>query len=115
MKHPDDGIAEFLPLSVKDFHLMFSLSDEPLHGYAIVKSVEDRTDGVVRLEPANLYRRIHGFVQSGLLQEATRPEGDDTDSRRRYYRLTPLGRRVLQAEVARWAELVSEAGRRGLA
>lgn len=108
-------VDAFLPLSVKDFYILFTLAGAPLHGYAIVQEVEDRTDGMIRLEPANLYRRIHRFVAEGLLEESPTPPDEEPDGRRRYYRLTELGRSVLESEVARWSSLVTEAGRVGLA
>lgn len=115
MAHRDADLSRFVPLSVKDFHILYAFSDGPAHGYAVVKAVEERTDGLVRLEPANLYRRIHGFVEDGLLQETDAPPGEDEDRRRRYYALSGLGREVLAHEVARWRSLVAEAARRGLA
>lgn len=115
MNTPDTDVAPFLPLSEKDFHILFALSGGALHGYAVVRSVEDRTDGLVRLEPANLYRRIQAFLDDGLVCEVEAPAEESDDRRRRYYALTDLGSRTLAHEVARWRALVTEATQRGLA
>ncbi len=101
------------PLSVKDFHILYTLALGPLHGYALVKDVEERTGGAVTLDPANLYRRLHRFAHDGLIEEAKAPEGED-DGRRRYYRLTEPGRRAVEAEVSRMSALVSHARRHGV-
>ena len=114
MTHPERDLAPYLPLSPKDFHLLFALGEGPCHGYAIVRRVEADTNGLIRLEPANLYRRIHGFVEQGIIEPTERPP-DDEDTRRRYYGLTDLGEHILNAEAARLGALAAEVARRGLA
>ncbi len=105
----------FLPLSPKDFHILFALAAEPLHGYAIVNEIERRTDGRIRVEPANLYRRIHQFVEQRLLEEVAPPADQaGIDKRRRYYRTTSLGMEVLKAETALMRNVLAEAATIGL-
>ena len=100
-----------LPLKAVDFHILLVLTDGDRHGYGIVKDIEQRSDGHIRLEPGNLYRYVRRLVDADLIAPAERrPTG--ADERRRYYRVTELGRRVLAAEVSRMRSLirVAEAG-----
>ena len=115
MSRDDADVAAFVPLSEKECQILFAFSGGALHGYGVVRAVEERTGGVVRLEPANLYRKIQRFVEAGLVAEAEAPAVEEDDRRRRYYELTGLGRRVLAHELGRWEALVAEAARRGLA
>jgi DNA-binding PadR family transcriptional regulator len=106
MQHPTD----FLPLRPADYQILFVLLGRDLHGYAIVKAIEDRTDGLMSLEPSNLYRRIRRLISDGLVEASDeRPVPELDDERRRYYTLTRLGRAVLAAEARRMRVLVSEA------
>ena len=85
------------------------------HGYGIRQDIIEHTDGAVRLEAGNLYRTINGLLQEGLVEEARRrPAAELDDERRRYYRLTALGRRVLSAEMLRMRALVRLAESRKL-
>jgi DNA-binding PadR family transcriptional regulator len=86
---------------------MLSLAGEEQHGYGIMQEVLQRTTGKVRLWPATLYGSIKRLIKAGLIEESTaRPAPEFDDARRRYYRLTPLGRAVLNAECERLQELV---------
>ena len=86
---------------------MLSLANEDQHGYGIMQDVLDRTDGKVRLWPATLYGTLKRLMDEDLIEESTRRPGPTMDDpRRRYYRLTAFGRRVLNAESARLEELV---------
>ena len=105
------GIDAFLPLKTAWFHILLALADEPRHGYAIRSSVEELTDGSVRLWPAMLYGSIRQMGESGLLEPLEGDADPDEDGRRRYYRLTPLGRQVLVAETERLRSLVEFAER----
>jgi DNA-binding PadR family transcriptional regulator len=97
----------FLPLKPQWFHVLLSLAAHEQHGYGIMQEVLERTEGKVRLWPATLYGAIRRLVEEGLIAESDeRPAAELDDARRRYYRLTPLGRRVLQAESGRLEDLV---------
>jgi DNA-binding PadR family transcriptional regulator len=100
-------IQSFLPLKTQWFHILLSLAGEEQHGYGIMQEVLERTTGKVRLWPATLYGSIKRLIEAGLIEESTdRPAPELDDARRRYYRLSPLGRRVLNAECVRLQELV---------
>ena len=94
-----------LPLTPVEFHVLLSLSDDARHGYAILQDVEQRTDGQIKLRTGTLYTVIKRMLDGTWLEEQDGPAGDG-DARRRYYRLTPLGRDVLRAEAKRLQSLV---------
>jgi DNA-binding PadR family transcriptional regulator len=97
----------FIPLKTHWFHIMLSLVGGEQHGYGIMQEVLNRTTGKVRLWPATLYGSIKRLIEAELIEESDeRPAPELDDARRRYYRLTPLGRRVLDAECERLQELV---------
>jgi len=97
----------FLPLKPHWFHVLLSLSQQNQHGYAIMQDVLERTGGKVRLWPPTLYGTIKRLIDAELIKEADeRPDAEFDDARRRYYALTPFGRRVLNAECARLEDLV---------
>jgi DNA-binding PadR family transcriptional regulator len=99
--------TSFLPLKPQWFHILLSLADGGNHGYAIGQEVFERTDGKVRLWPATLYGTLQRLIDAELIEESdTRPAPGLDDARRRYYCLTPLGRKVLAAESARLEDLV---------
>jgi DNA-binding PadR family transcriptional regulator len=89
-----------MALKPADFHILLVLADGPRHGYGIMKEVERESGGDVRLEIGSLYRLLGRLLDYGLLEDAS------GDERRRYYRLSRLGRRVLRAEAERLAGLV---------
>ena len=98
---------DFIPLKSQWFHIMLSLAGEEQHGYGIMQEVLQRTGGKVRLWPATLYGSIKRLIEAELIEESDeRPAPELDDARRRYYRLTVLGRRVLDAECERLQELV---------
>lgn len=97
----------FLPLTHIVYHVLLALSSEPLHGYGVIKRVEERTEGRIVLEAGTLYAAVKRLRDDGLIEEDRTPR--DTDPRRRYYTLTELGRRVLRAESERFEELVEMA------
>src|SRR3954451_23769201 len=91
-----------------EFHVLLALAGEERHGYAILQEVTRLTDGELELEPGTLYRALHRMLKDGWLTEsARRPAADVDDERRRYYRVTPLGRRVATAEADRLSRLVA--------
>jgi DNA-binding PadR family transcriptional regulator len=97
----------FIPLKTHWFHILLSLAGGEQHGYAIMQEVLNRTTGKVRLWPATLYGSIKRLIEADLIEESDeRPAPELDDARRRYYRLTGLGRRVLDAECERLQELV---------
>ena len=97
----------FLPLRAHWFHVMLSLADQEQHGYGIMQEVLERTEGKVRLWPATLYGTIKRLIEAELIEESEdRPAPEVDDARRKYYRLTKLGRRVLAAESERLEDLV---------
>src|SRR5689334_22920026 len=101
------GTESFLPLKPQWFHVMLSLADQEKHGYAIMQEVLERTDGKLRLWPATLYGTLKRLIDADLIEESDeRPPAESDDARRRYYRLTQLGRRVLAAESQRLEDLV---------
>lgn len=93
--------APQLPLSPAVFHILLALADEERHGYAIMRDIEDRTDGVIRVGPGMLYGSIKWLLADGFIEDAPRRTRPGDDPRRRYYRLTPAGRQLLRAEAAR--------------
>jgi|SRR4249920_1106331 DNA-binding PadR family transcriptional regulator len=98
---------KFIPLKTHWFHIMLSLAGEEQHGYGIMQEVLNRTTGKVRLWPATLYGSVKRLIEAELIEESDkRPAPELDDARRRYYRLTPMGRRVLDAECERLQELV---------
>src|ERR1700680_4234326 len=92
---------DFLPLSNADFHILLSIADSELHGYAIMHEVRESTGGRIRLGPGTLYRCIQDLQRKSLIEESNKRPAADEDQRRRYYRLSSLGRRVLGAEARR--------------
>ena len=101
------ALDSFLPLKTNWFHILLSLMDQEQHGYGIMQEVLERTDGKVRLWPATLYGSLKKLIELELIEESDeRPAAELDDARRRYYRLTTLGRRVLAAESQRFRDLV---------
>jgi DNA-binding PadR family transcriptional regulator len=93
-----------------EFHILLALAQEEKHGYAILQEVAAVTDDEIRLEPGTLYRALHRMLKDGwVVESARRPAADLDDERRRYYRLTPAGRRVAIAEAERLDRLVAVA------
>ncbi|MGA3044057.1 MAG: helix-turn-helix transcriptional regulator [Bryobacteraceae bacterium] len=106
MKRPADP-ESYIPLKPHWLHVLLSLADQEQHGYGIMQEVLERTGGKVRLWPATLYGTLKRLMDAELIEEsAARPAPEDDDARRRYYRLTRLGRRVLAAESERLEDLV---------
>ena len=105
-----------LPLKPLDLELLLALADEERHGYGLTQAIADRTDGLMTLDPGNLYRVIKRLLADGLVAEAgQRSAPDEGGERRRYYRITPLGGRVLAAELDRLRARVNAPEVRALA
>jgi DNA-binding PadR family transcriptional regulator len=113
---PDEPAADsFLPLPRDTFHILVSLADRERHGYSVMQDVAERTNGALRLSPSTLYASIKRLLSQSLIEElAERPDPRHDDERRRYYRLTKLGRRVAVAEARRLERLLSDARATGL-
>ncbi|HZI62003.1 MAG TPA: PadR family transcriptional regulator [Pyrinomonadaceae bacterium] len=100
----------WLPLTPAMFHILLALADKERHGYEIMREVDERSDGKVRLGPGTLYGSIKRMLGDGLIEEMDeRPDPELDDERRRYYRLTNLGHRVAVAEAERLERLVKNA------
>lgn len=100
-------VAHFLPLTPPMLHTLLALADGEKHGYAIIKEIARRTDDEVRLGAGTLYALIKRALADGLIVESEdRPDPSLDDERRRYYRLTPLGRNVAEADIARMETIV---------
>ena len=112
---PPRDPRSLLPLTPLAFHVMLALADEPRHGYGIIREVDTRTDGLIRLRSGTLYTLLQRLLAEDLiLESADRPDPDEDDERRRYYAVTDLGRRVLAAETRRLEAAVSEAKRKNV-
>ena len=98
----------FLPLSPAWLHILLSLAGEERHGYGIMQDVARQSDGRYKLGPGTLYDNLQKLMKENLVEENEHSSGG-ADSRRRYYRLTKLGRRVLSAEVMRLESAIREA------
>lgn len=107
MRETDDTPDALLPLPAATLHILLALADGDRHGYAIMQEVAARTGGEIELSAGTLYRSIQRMLEQGLIVEPRiRPAAGKDDERRRYYRLTPFGRRVAEAEMRRLSELV---------
>jgi len=104
------SLDHLLPLKPKVLHVLLAVADGPRHGYGIMQEVAERTEGQVRLWPAALYALLRDLEQSGFIVESgSRPAAAEDDERRRYFALTPYGKRVLAAEVRRLEAIVHHA------
>ena len=104
--------SDLLPLPQSVFHIMLALADSERHGYSITKEVVESTRGKIRLGSGTLYRQLRQMCADDWIVEL---EGDEDDAMgRRYYKLTPWGRRIAQAEAARLADVVQIARARRL-
>ena len=113
---PATDPQSLLPLTPVVLHVLLAVADERQgkHGYAIAREVEELTDGHIRMGPGTLYGSIQRMLDATLIEERHgRPQNGD-DERRRYYRVTPFGRRVLSLELTRLAEVVAIARRKQL-
>jgi len=104
-----------LPLKDLELQVLLALEAEPMHGYALLAAVGERSVGVMKPGPASLYRALAKLTEDGLLEDAARfAHADSTDPRRRYFRPTSFGRAVLQAELRRLSALLAEAKAAGI-
>lgn len=113
MARPPVDPRSFLPLTPLAFQVLLALADTERHGYGIILEVGERTDGLIRLRTGTLYTLLQRLLDESLIEESDiRPGPDQDDQRRKYYRLTDLGREVLAAEARRLESLISEARRK---
>ena len=104
----------FLPLTPRVYHVLLALADGPLHGYGVILAVQQVTEGVIVMRTGTLYILLRRLLDQRLIEDCDeRPGPDEDDERRRYYRLTELGRAVLEAESLR-LQIVVAAARRTL-
>jgi DNA-binding PadR family transcriptional regulator len=103
-----DDLGRFLPLAPATLHILLALAGEELHGYGIMQEVARQSEGRYKLGPGTLYDNLQRMVDLGLVQEVSR-RGAVEDPRRRYYRLSSLGRTVLSAEITRLEGVVRDA------
>jgi DNA-binding PadR family transcriptional regulator len=108
MPNADQRVPEAaLPLTPAVFHILLALADGEKHGYAIMQEVEAQTGGTMRMGPGTLYGSIQRMLKDDLIAEAQKQaEPAHGEERRRYYRLTGFGQRVLQAETRRLEQLL---------
>lgn len=100
-------IDDLLPLSLPVFHMLLALTEGERHGYALKRAILQRTGGKTNLGSGALYGSINRMLEAGLIEESEeRPDAHLDDERRRYYRITPLGQRVAEAEAVRLRELL---------
>lgn len=102
------------PLTPAGYQVLLALAGGKAHGYAVMRFVEEITRGEVALGPGTLYRTIARLVADGLVEEVPGGSGDSHDARRRYYRLTPLGRTAARRETELMARLLAVAADAGL-
>jgi DNA-binding PadR family transcriptional regulator len=101
---------ELQPLTPPVFHILLALAEEERHGYGIMQDVARQTDGALQLGPGTLYGCLKRMLAAGLVEESEeRRDPELDDERRRYYRMTPLGRRTVRAEAQRLAGAVTVA------
>ena len=107
--------AAQLPLTPVVLHMLLALAGERQgkHGYALAREVEDVTDGQIRMGPGTLYGSIQRMIDSSLIEESAR-RGTEDDDRRRFYKVTPFGRKVLDLELARLSAVISIARTKNL-
>ena len=110
-QHPEKRLPAASPIRLTPsfFHILLSVAKEPLHGYAIMQRVQERTHHSVKLGPGSLYWAIKRLAEAGLVEEVPAPDSNTGDERRRYYALTTFGRDVLEHEVEILADIVGYA------
>lgn len=112
---PSFNPENHIPLSTPVFHILVSLAGQERHGYSIMQDVASRTDGRIRLSPGTLYGSVKRLLEEGLIAElGERPDPENDDERRRYYRLTARGHAVASAEALRLERLLGQARASGL-
>jgi len=101
-------VSELLPLSPATLHILLALAGEDLHGYGIMQEIARQSDGRYKLGPGTLYDNLQRLMEQGIVEEVARRSAKD-DPRRRYYRLSNLGRSLLGAEITRLESVIRDA------
>jgi len=115
MKTIDIQPEDLLPLTPAVFHILLALTEGERHGYAIMREVAESTQRQINMGPGTLYGTIKRLLEAGLIEESDRrPDAKEDDERRRYYCLTGLGQRVVEAEASRYNELAKLVRRKRL-
>ena len=115
MRTIDIKPEQMLPLTPAVFHILLALTAGERHGYAIMQEVAESTDRKIKLGPGTLYGTIKRLLEAGLIQESDRrPDAKEDDERRRYYCLTGVGQRVVEAEADRYNEMAKLVKRKRL-
>jgi DNA-binding PadR family transcriptional regulator len=104
----NEDVRPFVPLSPAILHILLSLAGEDRHGYGIMQEVARQSSGQYKLGPGTLYDNLQKMMRQGMVESADSPSAAD-DPRRRYYRLTSFGRRLLSVEIMRLEIVVREA------
>jgi DNA-binding PadR family transcriptional regulator len=102
-------MQDIQPLTTAMFHVLLALADGDKHGYAILKEVELRTNGEVQLGTGTLYGIIKRLSLNDMIVEVRHAGAKNDDPRRRYYKLTDIGRETAVAEAKRLEKLVADA------
>ena len=103
-----EDLDRFLPLSSAALHILLALASEDRHGYGIMREVARQSDDRYKLGPGTLYDNLQKLLDQGIVEESSQRSSTD-DPRRRYYRLTRFGRRLLATEITRLEGVVREA------
>ena len=103
-----EDLNSLLPLSPATLHILLALAPEDRHGYGIMQEVARQSEGRYKLGPGTLYDNLHKLLGQAMIDEIEYSSKQESD-RRRYYRLTSFGRRVLGAEVERLDRMIREA------
>ena len=99
---------QFLPLSSAALHILLALASEDRHGYGIMREVARQSESRYKVGPGTLYDNLQKLLEQGIVEESS-PRSSADDPRRRYYRLTRFGRRLLATEITRLGDVVREA------
>ena len=106
----EQSASQHLPLSVPVYQILLSLSDRELHGYAVIQDIRSRTDDEVMLTASTLYGAVKRMLAASMIRELEeRPATELDDARRRYYGITPFGRKVARAEALRLERALAQA------
>src|SRR5208282_4496091 len=115
MRAKDIDPKEMLPLAPAVFHILLALTEGERHGYAIMREVAESTNRQINMGPGMLYGTIKRLLEAGWIEESDRrPDAKEDDERRRYYCLTGVGQRVVEAEAARYNEMAKLVRRKRL-